>query len=257
MLKNAKNYLINLVRNPFIYLGLGVLAVLGALAIFLVSSLIMPGITRHGAQAVVPHVLDIPVSEAQAILERAEFAVEKLEKSKPSVPPGIVIDQYPSAETTVKPGRKVSIVVNTGVTETVEVPRVQDVSIVEAKNRLLAAGLKVGATLPDPIPAEFKNVVTKISPESGTVVTRGSEITLWYSTGRGSNVVSVPTVTGMTAADAQQILLANKLRSVILNASGSGPVAAADTVVRQGSAPGSRVREGYSVRLYVDPGSGG
>ncbi len=251
MLQKIKTYLTTLIRNKYLFGGLALFAVLGALAILLMNSVILPTWTRHGAQAVVPYVLDIPESEAQSILERANFDVEKLEKSKPSVAPGIVIDQYPSAETTVKPGRKVSIVVNTGVTETVEIPKVQDLSIVEARNRIMAAGLKVGASLPDPIPAEFKNVVTKVLPQSGTVVMRGSEVTLWYSTGRGSNIVTVPDVVGLTAGTAKQILLDSKLRAIVLNSSGAGPVADADSVLRQGSEPGSRVREGYTVRLYV------
>jgi beta-lactam-binding protein with PASTA domain len=75
-------------------------------------------------------------------------------------------------------------------------------------------------------------------------------VTLWYSTGLGREFASVPDVAGMTVREAQQLLIENKLRSVVIGAR-EGESAAEQPVRRQSREPGTRVPEGFEIRLYI------
>ena len=75
-----------------------------------------------------------------------------------------------------------------------------------------------------------------------------SGVTLWYSRGLGDRYVVLPDVTGMTISEARRTLLRRRLRAVVLDRSEEveDPV-----VLRQSREPGTRVREGFELRLFT------
>jgi len=111
---------------------------------------------------------------------------------------------------------------------------------------MTTAGLVVRSEEPDPIPSPYENTVTKQRPEAGERVDQGSAVTLWYSTGLGSEFVEVPDVVGLPARLAAEALLELRLRSVVVDAAEQDSL-----VVRQSRPPGTRVREGFEIRLFV------
>lgn len=245
-----------LARNRYFWMGLGGLMGVALLLYILFNHLIMPAFTRHDVAIQVPSVTEMPYTEAVALLEERDLRAERVtQRFNPALPRDVVIDQSPDPAARVKPGRRIYLTVNTGAMPVVTIPPVEGMSLREAQNRLQAVGLKVADTRPDSIPSPYRNTVTRQRPPAGDSLPEGSSVTLWYSTGLGESYVLVPDVTGLTAAEAQETLLRHKLRSVVVQ-----PKAEDDepfdqlgdpVVVRQSRDPGTRVREGFEVRLFV------
>lgn len=246
-LQGAGRYLKSLLTNGYFYLavvGLGLACVLG---LVLLSKVLLPTFTRHSAFVTVPDVSNLSYEAAADVLERNKLTSDRrIVKFRPDLPKDVVVEQNPPTGTSVKPGRRIYLTINSGTTPTVVIPNVIDLSIQEAKNRVISAGLRVVRTEPDPHPSPYGNTVTRISPPPGATVDKGSDVVLWYSTGMGSQYVDIPDVVGMTISQARRRLLELKLRTVTIDATSDS-----DVVTRQSREPGTRVREGYELRLYT------
>jgi len=249
LLNRSYAYTRALLRNRYAWGGLGILLVLVFTGYLLFNYLIMPAYTRYDVTVRVPDVRNRPFEEARQILTRQGLNVGQPEQRfNANYQPNVVLDQNPHPDASVKPGRLVYVTINTGSIPTVTVPRVEGLSLREARNRLLADGLEIEAEQPDSIPSPYSNTVTRQRPAAGTTVPRGSGITLWYSRGLGDRFVVVPDVTGMGVTEARQTLLRSNLRSVVLDLDESlgDPV-----ILRQSREPGTHVREGFEIRLFT------
>ena len=240
-------YLKSLLTNGYFYVALAGLGVFCALSLLFVSKIALPAFTRHSSFVSVPDLTNLSYEEAARVLERNDLTPDRrIAKFRPELPRDVVVEQNPQVGSSVKPGRRVYLTVNSGTVPTVIVPNVIDLAIQEAKNRLTSAGLRVVETRPDPIPSPYRDTITRTSPPPGATVDKGSEAILWYSEGMGSQYVDVPDLVGMTVNQAERALFELKLRSIAVDAT-----AATDSVRRQSHAPGTRVREGFEVRLYT------
>ncbi len=244
-------------RNPFLWRGLAGLLMLAFLLYLLVDRWLMPTYTRHGVVQYVPDVRQLPFDQAARILEAQGLQAARVpaRRFRPDLPVEIVLDQTPPPQAAVKPGRRIYLTVNAGRNPLVTVPSVIGMSLREAVNRLTALGLRADDLRPDTIPSPYARTVTRQHPAPGDSVVEGSRVTLWYSTGLGERYVTVPDVTGLTVAEAQRILLAHRLRAVVVEPRESTETTSNTTrlVVRQSRAPGSQVREGFEIRLFVAP----
>ena len=246
-------YLRSLLTNPFLGLGLLLLIVVLGAGYLVFDKLLMPSYVGHDDFVTVPDVTNLEVEDAKLTLSRLDLPVEvESGRFNPDLPRNLVIDQNPEANVQVKPGRRIYVTINTGATPEATVPSLVGISVDEAKNRLNAAGLiaQNSDIRPDSIPSPHKNLVTKQFPQPGKIVEEGSRVRFWYSTGLGASLVTVPSVVGLTAREAQTVLLRQKIRSVVLGAGGEEDVASLE-IVRQTPSEGTRVKEGYEIRLFV------
>jgi len=266
-LASALYWIRALTRNVYFWIGLGALLAIGVAAFFFVDSVIMPSYTRHDVSIRVPNVEDQPFEEAKTTMQNKGLNVRReVGRYNPNVDRGTVVDQKPLPRTTVKPGRRVYLTVNAGEVPVVKIPDLNGMSVREARNRVSSIGLTVDTVRPDSIPSPYANTITKQSPLPGDSVRTGEGVQLWYSTGLGDTTVVVPNVVGETVATAQEHLLGDKLRYVIVDTtiseSRTHPRRATDTetqsarpqtlyVQRQGHSPGSSVPAGTAVRLFV------
>ncbi len=151
---------------PLWFVGLLLLAALIALLIYLL----------------LPHRTTVPVLEGQA----DSFAAEKILRDKglklsqpiqhkedPNSVSGTVIDQNPDAGEKVEEGTAVSIVVADSDTK-VTVPRLLDLTVADADERLRADGLELGAIEPADAPETY--VVGSHVPDAGLDVKRGTTV---------------------------------------------------------------------------------
>ena len=268
--RRAGRYARSLLTNLYLWAGLAVLALLAFGVYVFLNNVLMPAVTRHDVSVTVPRVMDRPFDEARQTLEARDLEVEKVElQYNPELPREVVIEQNPAAEAAVKPGRRVYLTINSGETPMVKLPSVENLSLREARNRLRALGLTADDIRVDSIPLEYPNVVTQQEPAPGDSLPRGSDVTLWYSEGnQNAPYVSVPDVTGQTVRQAQETLLGEKLRSVVIDggseededAENGGSVDGAareedqkenEIVQRQSREPGTSVREGFELRLFI------
>lgn len=251
-IRNAGAYFQSLAANKYILGGLSVLVILFVAGFLVFDQIILPSYTRQGTSVSVPNVLNQPYEQAHAELADRELSVERVvQRYNASFPRDVVIDQNPPPDTRVKPGRYVYVTVNSGAQNRVMVPDLEGLSLREAINRLRSLGLEVSETLPDSIPAPNANTVTRQQPSPGDSLTEGSNVRIWYSTGLGRSYVTIPDVTGISVAEAQEILLESNLRYVVIGMQ-EGSEADDEIVQRQSREPGTSVREGFEIRLYLE-----
>jgi len=258
----AKHWLSSLAKNPFFWGGLGILVLVGLGVVFVFNTYVMPSYTRHDAGLSVPNVEQQPFERAAETVQAKGLSVERQEgRFNPNVPQGVVVDQNPPPDSPVKPGRRVYLTVNSGEAPTVVLPDLSGTSIREAENRLNALGLKVQSLRPDSIPSPYPETITRQRPEPGDSLKIGKGVRLWYSEGLGDRTTSVPNLVGLPVETAKQVLLRQKLRSVVVEGNASDDESAsADEdvrlfVKRQGRQAGTSVRRGTEIRLFATPDS--
>ncbi len=240
----------SLFTNPYFWGGLLLLGLLGALAYLAIDTWLMPAYTRQDVAIAVPDVRHYPIDEAERLLTSLDLQVQReVQRFNPALERDVVLDQKPAPNTPVKPGRRIYLTVNSGTVPSVQVPNVEGLSLREARNRMRAVGLLATDVRPDSIPSPAPNTVTRQDPPPGASVPQGTSVTLWYSTGLGETYVTVPDVTGLSIEEARRLLLTHRLRSVVLGASTED--ATALRIEKQSPDPGTRVREGFEVRLFV------
>lgn len=261
----AIDWLRALFTNWYFWGGVAGLATLGLCVYLVVDGMIMPAYTRHDVSITVPDVENRPFEEGDSLLSNRNLQVERqVGRYNPNVEQGIVVDQTPLPNSSVKPGRRVYLTVNAGEVPMVQIPDVSGMSVREAKNRISSLGLSVGAVQEDPIPSPYANTITKQTPAPGDSLRKGESVNIWYSTGLGDAQVEVPNVVGWNVHDARTFLRQEKLRSVVVDTTVTteqtpttqdqtdDPVPARELYVqRQGRPPGSTVRAGTEIRLFT------
>ncbi|MGB3542574.1 PASTA domain-containing protein [Rubrivirga sp.] len=207
----------------------------------------MPIWTRHDAAVEVPDVGEMTPDDAQSVLRVAGLEGEYAEQPyNPNVEADVVVDQSPSAGTTVKPGRRIYYYVNVSPKQLVVVPDVVSLSEGKAREDVSDRGLVVDRVEMDSVRTPYENTVTRQSPANGSSVPVGTRITLWISPGveNGRNV-RVPNVVGSSVSDARRQIKDAELWV-------DSPRAESGEVTRQEPAAGGTLNPGQEVRIYTD-----
>lgn len=102
--------------------------------------------TLHGQKVVVPQVCGMTEADAEYALNHAGLEVIVSDTGyNRSLAPGTILEQFPVAESEVKPGRRVYLTINSGNSPTLTMPDIADnCSVREAQARLRALGFKLG-----------------------------------------------------------------------------------------------------------------
>jgi beta-lactam-binding protein with PASTA domain/tRNA A-37 threonylcarbamoyl transferase component Bud32 len=149
----------------------------------------------------VPDVTTLPEDEAIKALETAGFVVaQPINRDfNPKFEAGRVYQQDPAGEAQVVKGSTVALWVSKGVEEA-PIPYVIDKKKADAIAKLQEAGFKVKFVDQSNATVD-KGVVFEQKPAGGGTAPKGSEITIYVSS--GPEMVTVPDVAGMTENDAK------------------------------------------------------
>jgi beta-lactam-binding protein with PASTA domain len=166
------------------------------LVVLLLDNFIMPAVTRHRKEEVVPTVVGLSREAAQRRVKDLgfDFAVTGQEYS-PDKPMGKVIFQSPEPGTVSKAGRTIKVIVSRG-RATTEVPEVQGLALRQAQLILQEKGLTQGMILTfwdDSLP---EGVVIETEPPAQTVVDLKSEVSLVVNRKSDTGTILVPDFAG-------------------------------------------------------------
>ncbi|MGK7369851.1 MAG: PASTA domain-containing protein, partial [Candidatus Halalkalibacterium sp. M3_1C_030] len=152
----------DLLTSKKFYASVSTLIAAGALFLLLLDFVLMPAYTNYDEGVTVPDVTRLSLTEADSLLTTYGLRFEVSERrSNSAYPADYVIDQTPSASEIVKPNRKIYLTVNTVSTPKVEVPKVVNLSLRNAKIQLQNYGLVVGTVSYES--SRFKNSVLRQS----------------------------------------------------------------------------------------------
>jgi serine/threonine-protein kinase len=184
--------------------------VAGALGAFLVGIVALNGLMglliRHGDDVEVPDLAGLTPRDARARL--APLSLEMTVKSeRPSnlFPAGRIISQKPKPLARVRGGRRIEVIVSTGV-DAVAVPALEGSTLREAGFRLLEEGLVAGDSIRVPSPGNAADRILATTPPPGARVARGDRVDFLISEGPPREAFVMPDLTGIRYDDVVSIL---------------------------------------------------
>jgi eukaryotic-like serine/threonine-protein kinase len=203
-------------------------------------------LTLKPEQLVVPNVIGRDEATASQILQNRGFEVNIERVANADVERDEVAAQDPRPDTEAPEGSTVTITVSTG--PGVEgVPDVQGLPRSDAEAQLQAAGFE--PKVEEVFSADVKKgLVVDTSPPQGTLIERGSPVTLRVS--RGPEQVEVPDVVGETRENARSAIESAGLRVGKVTEEESVDEDPG-TVLEQSPANGKTVAKGSAVKLTV------
>ena len=207
-------------------------------------------VVSKGAQTItVPNVVGKDSDAAIKAMTDAGLSVSTQQQSSDTVAAGKVISQSVGANTSVKPGTPVTLIVSSGV-EKVTVPDVVGSALANAQSALSGCGLSasVSEQYSDNVAA---GVVISQSVAAGSSVNKGSSVGIVVS--RGPENAGVPNVIGSDRGTAISALQAAGFNVNEGEAQYSDTVPAG-CVISQDVAGGSQVKKGTTVTIVVSKG---
>ncbi len=121
------------------------LGVVFVLLIVAIASIYLSIRTRHGKEVTVPDLTNLSVADARHAASSAGLRVQVIDSVfMRRVHRGAVVSQLPKPGSSVKPGRKISLTINSVVPKKVSMPNLIHVSLRQAKAELVSRGLTLG-----------------------------------------------------------------------------------------------------------------
>jgi beta-lactam-binding protein with PASTA domain len=197
-----------------------------AVVIFFIFIFSLNWFTHHDQSKTVPQVIGKPFETAKEILEQAGFEVEIQDSIYVDTTKALqVLKQVPEADEVVKVNRAVYLTINRAVPPMIDMPNIVGFSYRSAEMALRNSNLRPGDTT---FKSDFaKNAVLEqrydgavIKP--GTKIQMGSTIDMVLGDGVGNRQFVVPSLIGMTYAEAKSLLQANGLAFGAIVAPGVG-----------------------------------
>ena len=172
--------------------------------------------THHGKEIEVPDVVGMYMPEAEPMAQAVGMTIVVTDSTfSNKVPLGAIAEQTPPACSHAKEGRYLYVVLNSSARRQVVLPDVHDLSYRQATASLRAVGVRVSEEY-EWEPSEYKDLVLDVkfrgrSLPVGARVDEGSEVTLVVGFGKGTEMVRVPSLLGMTLQEARALLLSQHL----------------------------------------------
>lgn len=239
-----------------VILHVGILLSAGLILFFGFFFWYLPWSTNHGETIAVPNLSGMSLEKAISTLESKNLDYEVSDSTFISgKSPGTVYSHYPKSQAYVKSGRKVYLTLISYQAPEVSLPNVEGRSVESAKNLLLSVGLELGPL--EYVPALEEKTVLQVKLNGqplriGDRVKKGSSIVLVVGDGLGNQRLEVPSLLGLPVDEAGMLLSG---MSVPMNIQPNelGEVPSSGVVVRQRPEPGTKIRVGDVVDIWVNP----
>ncbi|HEV7787042.1 MAG TPA: PASTA domain-containing protein, partial [Thermoanaerobaculia bacterium] len=207
------------------------------------GSTVTLSVSSGPAIAAVPSVVGLDEAEATKRLENVGFKVNAMQQFSKTVPRGAVIGTSPPAGTQLSTLQPVTLLVSRGA-NTVLVPNVVGLNDQAALAALSNAGLSGTEVQKDS--TEPAGKVLSQSPGSGKRVGRGSQVTIFASTG----AITVPDVTGQPRKEAVNALKKAGFTAAVTEQTTTDPTEVG-VVLSEFPPSGSRGQRGDTVTIAV------
>ncbi len=201
--------LFEFLKSKVFFKNLGIISAVFFI-ILIIAFICLNFYTRHGKEYVMPNIEGSLLEEIEDIEEMKPFKVIIIDSIyTPGEHAGKIISQDPKAESKIKKGRKVYVVITSSIGENIPMPNCKDQSVRSAVNQLTNAGLRVGKFIFNI--GDFNSVVVgqryKGNPiAEGTQIQRGEEIDLVVEMNQEKYTTEMPNIIGLTEPEAEKKL---------------------------------------------------
>ncbi len=211
---------------------------------------------RPADSVVVPNVVGQELTEVQENEEYAEmgftFTVGNMVTSE-QYEAGVIVNQSPDADRTVKGNREIVVDVSIGTTIT-KMPNIYNMEVRAAQLMLQSMGLDLNIVEAE---RQYSDVITEnyvisYTPKEGTELKRGDTVTMVVSKGREINYVTMPSLIGQQENTARGQLMALNLKvGATVEVESERP---AGEVIGQSIQATAEIPEGTAVDLTISKG---
>ncbi|MGE9516765.1 MAG: PASTA domain-containing protein [Solitalea-like symbiont of Tyrophagus putrescentiae] len=175
------------------------------LSLILIFAILLRKITRHGEFVIVPDLVNSDYKLSTELLQNSNLNYKINFIYRPKIQPGTIVEQNPSAETKVKHGQTIYLVVTSRDIPDIKLPNIEGLSFYEAKNILKNENITVDSI-------EYahdieKNIVLKVKyngnlARPGDMLPMFASVTLILGDGFGNSTIIIPDLTGLTLKEA-------------------------------------------------------
>ena len=179
-------------------------------AILFVCFQLLGAYTRHGKEYTLPNIEGRQLNELKDMADLDMFEIIVIDSIfTEGKPEGIVLKQDPIADTKVKKGRKIYVIVSSHTGEIIAMPNCTDQSVKMAVQQLAAAGLRIGSLIFKS--GDISNIVVGQKYEGKPINTnakikRGSSIDLIVEISNDNVTTKMPNILGLTEQEAELVL---------------------------------------------------
>jgi beta-lactam-binding protein with PASTA domain len=224
----------------------------------LASTLISMRFAIHGREVAVPDFRGMAPADAERMAAERGLEFDRSDHFySATVPAGRIVSQQPEPGTQVRRGWRVQAAESLG-PQLIDIPSLIGMSPRAAEIDIRRRGLEVGAAAELPIDAPEPQSILAQTPSAGAQGVASPRISLLYAAPPPEPAYAMPDLTGLSLPEANNLVAASGLKIASLttepsNSAGQlpSPDPAANTVVAQEPAPGSRVTPGTNVSLQV------
>jgi beta-lactam-binding protein with PASTA domain len=170
----------------------------------------LPSATNHGETITVPKLEGMSLKEMEDFLDAKNLDYEINDSTyKAGVKPLTVLNQHPAAGSKVKKNRRIYITIASETPPNVKMPKLVDFSLRQAEMTLKGYDLILDSIYyaPSPFPnAVLKQMVKKKEILPGTLIPKGTKITLIVGNGTGNEEIPLPNVVGVPLDEALTLI---------------------------------------------------
>ncbi|MDD3895391.1 MAG: PASTA domain-containing protein, partial [Syntrophomonadaceae bacterium] len=227
------------------------IAILG----FLVGMFFQLGGNIFGQEVVVPDIEGMAIQEANDELDKVNLSMTVVDKqNNDEVEADHIISQQPASGQKVKEGREIEVILSLG-SELHTVPSLVGLTLSEAEIALRNEGFSKGAFEGVFDDRFAEDLVISQDPTAGSEAAEGSKINIMYSKGKTPERITMPSLIGLSLAEAKNILAENNLELGTANKQDSSEYFEGQ-VTSQDTEAGVLIDEESIVNLTVSKGPG-
>ena len=172
-------------------------------------------------------------------------------------PAGMILEQDPEADTLIDANTDViGVVVSKGAAPlTAPMPDLENYEQTTAHNLLINKGMDLDVTIEVETSEEVKEgFVIRTVPAAGEILQKGSKVTLYVSAGLEIKDAAMPDLINATRENAEKTLDNQKMHLIVTVEEVFDSAIAAGRVVSTNPLPGSMIKTGDEITLYVSKG---
>jgi len=226
------------------------LAMVGGVALLGFNFLVLPAIIHHNKVVTMPDIRGMSVRGADTELGLLDLDVEvSRQRSHPSVPEGMILDQIPGPQARIRGGRTVRVITSSG-PPAGAVPQLAGLSLRQAEITLQRENYRLGRVLRIRRPGVTEQIVDYQNPGAGLELYKGAVVDLVVAEPAAADLVRMPDLAGVPLYKARQVIAdaGFGLAPVVYERTGD---VAPNLVIAQRPAAGRRIRKGERLELVA------
>lgn len=182
------------------------LVVLGGVALLGINFLILPQIIHSNEVVTTPDIRGMTVTGAQTQLQLKSLSVEVVrQKSHPTIPEGMILDQIPAPEKGIRGGRTVKVITSSG-PPAGALPNLAGLSLRQAEITLQRENYRLGRVLRVRRTGVTEPVVDFQNPEPGTDLYKGAVVDLVVAEPAAAEMLRMPNLKGISLFQARRVI---------------------------------------------------